>query len=980
MTQRQIYRRRSTSSGHQTVIALSMPPFVRLGCLILVVSFFSFTFFAWITHPSPASDGTSIGSDSSSLSHGHLASLRQRLVQDNDITGFGLGSTSSLKRDTVHRLAIIIPFIGQGPSAIPSYLELFCTCAAGSADLVDYLLIHDGILDGFHQSHQSPCPDNVRFISMGSIQEFSQALVRVTDRIPDDEFPKEVGGSREELANILAKFIRKYPYVMVEFKPALGHIFEEHLKGYTHWGYSDLDILFGDLGRWITPDELDEFDIVTYGFGDQERVYLRGQFTFHRNDPEKINQLWRRCEYLSNMDQRFAEVLSGESQIRFESAEGCYSAAVLESTDIKIKYAVKAFTDIEAHDTAYTHGLYVSTGKRKDRTVIYKAGNDNPRGLATISDGWFETRGSYYANSKTLLYKPVGDRERLPMVEKRNANCMYWAQKKYQSKLCVDDVESTDTLYWIDGQLYKEKFELASLPGGLSTAPFFHFQEWKRYYRPSQLAGFRRKGPSSTFVFGKEGVFPILPTRITGSGGVSVLVKSKDRSVVTPSPLGQSLSNWNGVTDDQRQNLPHYRYCLRSKPQKKNSKTPSCVFMSSWRDANTVEVLSGASAWNALDANVEVTLALTLQIHSDQLGDSSAIQGFLNLLTLYLDRWQGQPCVLVLHVAGATAEVANLFRTKFGPASDLSYYGLDNVLAAAIFSQGSETLSRKALMNMAIDASPTRWVLHGFELERGIVFSQDTSFLVHRTAQIHKDFPGAVYVIPQFGLVQGDHDLSVGGLELAHLDGQLKSFSELENANCVEDDDESTVEEAKVFSQMNGLWWEKTRQLIQERPVAIDEKIVEQHAQALDGIQQGLTGLLMEEEHYNLYSTDVSPILLMDNLGPRNGMITNEMVREVDEFGGKLCYNSLKLAQLATLGYHVNVLAGAFAISTPITRSVIGDPSVGPLGVSRCDGCFFYQDEKQEDVLESISLDERLRPAKIAILWEHSGNPLKGHT
>merc|ERR1712238_149628 len=104
----------------------------------------------------------------------------------------------------------------------------------------------------------------------------------------------------------------------VEFKPALGHIFRQYLEGYTHWGYSDLDIMFGDLERWITPDELIDYDIVTYGFGDQHRVYLRGQFTIHRNDPEKINQLWRECNYLSHMDMRFAQVLSGEKSLQFE--------------------------------------------------------------------------------------------------------------------------------------------------------------------------------------------------------------------------------------------------------------------------------------------------------------------------------------------------------------------------------------------------------------------------------------------------------------------------------------------------------------------------------------------------------------------------------------------------------------------------------------------------------------------------------------
>jgi hypothetical protein len=171
-----------------------------------------------------------------------------------------------------------------------------------------------------------------------------------------------------------------------------------------------------------------------------------------------------------------------------------------------------------------------------------------------------------------------------------------------------------------------------------------------------------------------------------------------------------------------------------------------------------------------------------------------------------------------------------------------------------------------------------------------------------------------------------------------------------------------------------------TRHLTKEIPVPFDEKVVEQTAQKLDKIQLGLMNLLTEQHQYSLYSSDNSPILLFDNLGPRNGMLTHEMAREVDELGGKLCYNSLRLAQMATLGYHVNVLAGAFAISTPVTRSVIGDPSIGAPGVSRCDGCFFFSDEDEEEILESISLDERMRPAKIRILWEQPANPLKGHT
>jgi hypothetical protein len=298
---------RRRGSTRTQMVGLSFPPFVRLTWLICTIVFLPFWLYSYWTSADP----------STSTNPNGLAGLSQRL------------------RKNKHRVAIVIPFVGEGPENIPPYLELFCNAAAGSASLVDFLLIHNGVLDGYRGD---TCPPNVIFISLISMDGFSQKLVRVMDRNEDDEIAV---GSKDTLARILSKHIIKYPYVLVEFKPALGHIFADYLKGYSHWGYSDLDILFGDLPRWMTPDELNDFDIVTYGFGDQDRLYMRGQFTFHKNDPEKINQLWRSCDYLSHMDKRFADVMSGQEHLHFESAEGCYSAAIFEHSDIKVKYAVK---------------------------------------------------------------------------------------------------------------------------------------------------------------------------------------------------------------------------------------------------------------------------------------------------------------------------------------------------------------------------------------------------------------------------------------------------------------------------------------------------------------------------------------------------------------------------------------------------------------------------------------------------------------
>jgi hypothetical protein len=678
------------------------------------------------------------------------------------------------------------------------------------------------------------------------------------------------------------------------------------------------------------------------------------------------------------MDQRFADIMSGNRRLHFESAEGCYSAAVLEQPDIRVKYAVKAFTDIHESDTTYSHGLYVSTGGPKNGyTMLYKAGTANADGksLATIADTWFDMKTDY--NDRNIpMVREVGERKRVAILENPEAHCMYWAQQKYQSRLCVDDVESTDTVFWIDGVLYKQPYEKMSLPGNIITAPFFHFQEWKRYYRSTQLTGFHRGGALKTFVLSKEGVLPIFPHEFAG----------KDPRLA--SPLGISVFKWNGVNNNNRKQLPGHSYCLQSGPRKNPPipPAPQCRLTTSWRDIESVEILSGAPQWRQLDIQTEVTMVLTLQIRAEQAADPSNLSNILNLVAMYLNRWQGQPSVLVIHVAGATPEAIALLRVKLGPGSDLSYYGLDTCLVGAIFSRESTAVSRKALLNMAIDAAPTRWVLSGFEIERGIAISQDTAFFAHRVSATHESTPGSVFIIPQFGVVNEENDFTIPSLFKTNKSGNLvESLSQIDKESCDDGEDgNQTIDNDHVFKDVHDLWFQLTQRFISGTKTSADEKSIEQEALMLDKIQLQLISLLAEKNHYDLFAFDVSPILLTDNLGPRTGIMTSDFVREPEEFGGKLCYNGLRLAQLATYGYSINVLAGAFGLSTPTTRSYAtsGAPKTrSALGYARCDGCFFF-DEENEDILESIAKDERARPAKAALLWMHEEDeaPLHGHT
>lgn len=74
-------------------------------------------------------------------------------------------------------------------------------------------------------------------------------------------------------------------------------MFRDYLLNYSHWGYSDLDIVCGQLPRFIERAELRDYHVVTYSFGDNEAIYLRGQWTVHKNI-KFVNEIWKGCKHL----------------------------------------------------------------------------------------------------------------------------------------------------------------------------------------------------------------------------------------------------------------------------------------------------------------------------------------------------------------------------------------------------------------------------------------------------------------------------------------------------------------------------------------------------------------------------------------------------------------------------------------------------------------------------------------------------------
>ena len=218
--------------------------------------------------------------------------------------------------DSIHkkniRVACLIPFIGN---SLPSWFDAFVSSAYTTTPLFDYFIF-------VTKAVPREVPPNVKIIRISERELFKRLIMLDVH----DHSKRHI----EFLTISLAALIKSKPYLLVEFKPALGVIFNDYIETYSHWAIADLDILIGRLQNVITPKMLMTYDIYSSSFGDSWRLYMRGQLTIHRNIPF-INNIWKHCTHLSQIGERIEKYIkSPKPKWKWESSEGCYSKVIFQ--------------------------------------------------------------------------------------------------------------------------------------------------------------------------------------------------------------------------------------------------------------------------------------------------------------------------------------------------------------------------------------------------------------------------------------------------------------------------------------------------------------------------------------------------------------------------------------------------------------------------------------------------------------------------
>jgi len=378
-------------------------------------------------------------------------------------------------RHPSYRIAMLIPLLG----APPAYLPHFIFSAERSSALIDWFIFHESQIGG-----DKPAK-NVKLVDLGKNGLAEMVGLKL------GELLKLPARNATVLLRSMRVLFEKWPRLIAEYKPAFGALFDSYLSSYSHWGYCDLDMILGNLPFFIDHDELELQDVVTYSYGDAAAVYLRGQWTVHRNRAD-VNQVWQRCAHLgSDLEReialkmaflRGAETGSNgakKSQTRFVSAEGCYSKHVLDA-QLRVKIAPKQAVGLEvpsAHQALLVGGAiwHCAADAVLDQTLL--------DGLLTSS-----------AKQRCRVdLPPVQLAEGAPQpLQIHSEGCSKWIGVEH--RMCVRDAAAlarlgTDVaLFAKDGEFFAQALDSSelTLANGCRQAAFFHFQEWKKLWDTSE--------------------------------------------------------------------------------------------------------------------------------------------------------------------------------------------------------------------------------------------------------------------------------------------------------------------------------------------------------------------------------------------------------------------------------------------------------------------------------------------------------------
>ncbi|WP_143455759.1 DUF6625 family protein [Limosilactobacillus reuteri] len=120
----------------------------------------------------------------------------------------------------------------------------------------------------------------------------------------------------------------KRPYKLCDYKPMYGLALFNYIKEYPYWGFCDIDVILGDLNKFLTKPMLEGYD----------KIYHLGHMTLLKNN-QKCNLLWKSKHHINgpNSPYRYDEAFKTPYVCNFDEDHGFTQIA--ENSNIKCYYS-----------------------------------------------------------------------------------------------------------------------------------------------------------------------------------------------------------------------------------------------------------------------------------------------------------------------------------------------------------------------------------------------------------------------------------------------------------------------------------------------------------------------------------------------------------------------------------------------------------------------------------------------------------------
>jgi hypothetical protein len=150
------------------------------------------------------------------------------------------------------KIAVIICYLGK----LPWYFEYYVFSCRFNPTIHFYIITDDN-------TYTKEVPSNIKII----ITTLTEISALATEKLGF-----EVG--------------IKNAYKLCDFKPAYGVIFSDILQSYDFWAFGDIDVIYGNIRNFITPELLEKYELISV-----RPDWIPGCFLLFKNI-EKMNRLY----------------------------------------------------------------------------------------------------------------------------------------------------------------------------------------------------------------------------------------------------------------------------------------------------------------------------------------------------------------------------------------------------------------------------------------------------------------------------------------------------------------------------------------------------------------------------------------------------------------------------------------------------------------------------------------------------------------